>query len=353
MKTHEFVDKYCSYLIILIMSLGLFSCSSGCNTTSNNVANETVIMDSSDGGIADGATNVSLTPSIVLKFSKSMDPTSINNTTITLTDNLSSNLTNKTKQVNNIAIGNIIANADNTKFIFSPESALLANTKYFVKINQAKTSQGIYVSGSFSFTTSSGGVIAPMVSLVTPDNQGINVAISPYITVTFSESVVNVNSDNVWLYQASDAGNKVNLQLIAESGNSYTFAPSSNLSASTNYILAFNTTKIVDLDGNQLTAESFSFTTKNPQWQQMGESLLIPSNIQNADISFANNIPYIAYIDDNNKSSVIQFNYTSNTWQFIGESNLANNVSRVKLAIDPSNSDIYLAYLDDSNNVNI
>lgn len=63
--------------IFLIMIAALItSCSNGaCNT---NTQTASVDLDSNNGGISNGESNVALTPTIVLQFSVPMDPSTVN-----------------------------------------------------------------------------------------------------------------------------------------------------------------------------------------------------------------------------------------------------------------------------------
>lgn len=217
-----------------------------------------VIMDSNAGGVADGAVNVSLTPVIVLQFSESMNPSSINSSTVILST--SANLSKTEKSLNSsVVISNIVANPNNTIFSFSPQSPLNSNTKYYVIVSNAKTINNAVVNAKFSFTT--GDYTAPMVSIITPSNGESNVELHPEIKLYFSESVINVNTTNVRLHQNTLGGELVAITEPTQvGGNTYVFTPLADLKAGTTYYIELSS-GITDLNNNALSATNFNFET--------------------------------------------------------------------------------------------
>lgn len=142
--------------IFLIMIAAIItSCSNGTCNTNNPAPTASVDLDSNNGGISNGESNVALTPTIVLQFSVPMDPSTVNAQTITLSTNVltGNKLTDSGSQ--NIPITTIIASANNTIFTFSSESPLLPSQKYYVNVTNALTTTGLPVTGTFYFTTGS------------------------------------------------------------------------------------------------------------------------------------------------------------------------------------------------------
>lgn len=245
-----------SVFICLLFMIVASSCSSGGCITCAVPAY--VIMDSNAGGVADGAVNVSLTPVIVLQFSESMNPSSINSSTVILST--SANLSKTEKSLNSsVAISNIVANPNNTIFSFSPEAPLNDNTKYYVIVANAKTITSVAVNAEFSFTT--GDYTAPMVSIVTPSNGESNVELHPEIKLYFSESVINVNTTNVRLHQNTLGGELVAITEPTQvGGNTYVFTSLADLKAGTTYYIELSS-GITDLNNNALSATNFNFET--------------------------------------------------------------------------------------------
>lgn len=243
-------------LIILLASCGG---NGGCVTCAVvPPVTSSVTMDPSAGGVADGAVNVSLTPIIVLQFSESMNPSSINSSTIILST--SANLSQTEKSLNsNVAISNIVVNSNNTIFSFSPQSPLSDNTKYYVIVRNTKTLANNTVNAEFSFTT--GDYTSPMASIVTPSNGESNVVLLPEMKLHFSESVLNVNTSSVTLHKNSLSGELVTTTTLVLTGaNTYTFIPAELLSPGTSYYIELEST-ITDLNNNALLPVNFNFET--------------------------------------------------------------------------------------------
>lgn len=231
-----------------------------CNPSSTG--NAIVQMDTANGGIANGSTNVSLTPMIVLEFSLRMNPVTINSDTIILSTEPDINNINQHKTVSStqILIGSILANNDNTIFSFSPQVTLSPMTKYYVIVtNNVKSIDNVTITGVFSFTT--GEFTAPMVSIMNPNNGAINVSLSPSIQLKFSEAVLNVNSSTVSLHEGSAVGNVVGIgNIISGNDNTYTFSPNVTLNESTNYYVVVSN-NITDIANNRLVPQTFIFKT--------------------------------------------------------------------------------------------
>lgn len=167
-----------------------------------------VIMDGSDGGVADGAVDVSTHPLIVLKFTTEMNATTLNGSNVTLSPALAKTNSAKNKTTlgsGSIPITQIIANSDNTTFYFSSVNKSASNTQYTVNLtSNIKSAGGVAIKAiSFSFTT--GDFTAPTVGIVSPANGAINIARTPAITLIFGETVQNVNSTHVTLRTGSVA----------------------------------------------------------------------------------------------------------------------------------------------------
>jgi|LauGreDrversion4_2_1035121.scaffolds.fasta_scaffold46504_1 hypothetical protein len=247
--------------LLRLFSTGLVISLAGCTSgnsggqTTHPATTATVVMDSGDGGVADGANNISLTPQISLKFSQSMNPLTVNDKTIKL-----SLLSEALKTQTAVPISSIVANPNNTVFQFSPIDHLLSNTKYYITVtSDSKTSNGSGVSGQFSFTT--GDYTAPEVSIIKPSNQAKNVSTSPSIQLQFSEVVKNINPSNVSLHEESSTGSLITIGSITNgANNTYTFNPANQLKQQTLYYVVLES-GITDESGNKLSSKAFNFQT--------------------------------------------------------------------------------------------
>lgn len=230
--------------IMLILSIAILNGCNGANSNASNNSDPTVMLDTANGSISNGATNVSITPSIVLKFSEAMDLATINNNTIKL---------------NPVASLKIISSTDNKVFGIKINDPLQENTKYKIDVLGVKSQSGKTLSGTFYFTT--GDFTAPTVSILQPSNGATNISVSPSIQIQFSEAVTGVNTTNITIHKDSTTGTTVPINSITVgSNNVYTFSPSQALSEQTPYYVVFGS-GIKDSFNNALTATNFSFTT--------------------------------------------------------------------------------------------
>lgn len=250
-------------LAIIIATVLLSSC--GGSGTCSSCSTQTVYLDPNGGGISDGQVNVSTSPIIKLKFTTTMDPTTINQTSILLSTVALNDSPAKTPTADGtdglIAITSPTT-SDNQTFSFSPLSVLSDNSKYYITVTDgAKTMAGVAVSGNFSFTT--GDNTSPTVSLETPVNGSGGVSLSPSIVLLFSESVNGVSTTNVSLHASSSSGGVVNIASItASSGNQYVLNLAESLVSNTTYYLVLES-GISDTANpvNYLQSTIFNFTT--------------------------------------------------------------------------------------------
>ncbi|MDD3265870.1 MAG: Ig-like domain-containing protein [Burkholderiales bacterium] len=217
-------------------------------TTGSDVNSPTATITSP----ANNATNVSMSPSITLRFSESV--INVNAANIKLKD--SSN--------NEVAIGNITLGANNI-YTFSPSAVLEPESSYTVVITKGgiRDLAGNLLPESVNSTFKTGDYRSPTVSIVTPSNNAIGVSRSPVISLSFSESVINVTSPNVTLRVGSANGTVVPITPITPgANNTYSFSPVSILDEKSVYFVAL-TDGIKDntVNQNPLGATSFSFTT--------------------------------------------------------------------------------------------
>ena len=218
---------------------------------------------------ANGATKVTTSPSIQVKFSTSVN--NVNNTTITLHQG--------SPDGNLVAISSIIQ-GDNNIYTFSAVANLREATKYYVVISHdVVDNNGNHLTPeSFSFTTDSNNVepvnpvnpvnpiSGPTVLMISPSDNNDNVSLNPNIELKFSKAVKNVNTENIILQKCIDTicnnvSDKIEIGTItAGDGNSYTFSPVTELKEATNYNVTVSN-GVMDDSENALTTTKFHFTT--------------------------------------------------------------------------------------------
>lgn len=270
------IKKYGLILMIICLTACNGGSSSGGSSNSNppTPATPQVSMDPPAGGVANGANNVSLTPTLVLKFANPMLTNTINANTIQLYPTASSNIQHTTT-INDVVLSNFTASNDNTVFTFTPVTPLTAGIQYSLVIgNGAQTSDGTVVSGQFSFTT--GNYAIPTVALLNPGNNSTGISLSPSIQLQFNEAVQNVTPSNITLHEESAGGIGIAISSItAGANNTYTFSPVESLNQQTSYYVVINS-QIHDNGGDALTPITFKFTTGD--FTIPVASIITPSN---------------------------------------------------------------------------
>lgn len=244
------------YFILLSITSLLSSCS---DTGSRGTGPLMVKMDVQDGGVADGATGVSLSPLLILRFSHPVNPMTVNSKTITLsTDKIA-------YQQINIPLSSFIANKENTVFSFHPKISLMVNTKYYLILSGVKIANSVIIINSqFSFTTGISDV--PTVGLISPTNNQVTTSTLPNIEIEFSQPVSGVSSKTVSLHENMQNGQQVAIgNMVANNSNTiFTFSPVRNLkSFTTYYIVIGNGIKSTINAAEVKPVNSFHFITGN------------------------------------------------------------------------------------------
>jgi len=198
------------------------------------------------------AINVAVNSDVAAAFSESMDPSTINQTTFTVSSG-----TAITGQVTYVEAGRVAT--------FDPTNDLAAGTTYTAVITVgAEDLAGNPAQQSFTWTFTTGAapdLTPPTVTAVNPIDGATNVFINKKVNATFSEDM-DAASISTLTFRLAAGPTPVSgtvqfdaLQRIA------TFAPTVNLAANTTYTATI-TTGTADLAGNTLTSDMvWSFTT--------------------------------------------------------------------------------------------
>ncbi|MBN8547086.1 MAG: Ig-like domain-containing protein [Ignavibacteria bacterium] len=195
------------------------------------------------------ATGVPLNQKVSATFSKSMDPSTITNSTFTLKDG------------SNPVSG--FVSYFGTTATFTPSSNLQPNTQYTGTITTgAKDLTGNALENNYVWTFTTGAAVVitpPTVILTDPLNNATGVPVTKKITATFSKAMdpSTITTATFTLMQGATfvAGT------VSYSGMVATYTPSSNLALGTVYTATINT-GAKDLAGNALAANYvWKFTT--------------------------------------------------------------------------------------------
>ncbi len=192
-----------------------------------------------------GATGVSLTPTITLTFNEPVNPLTVRQDTIRFA-----------RESGNVELPITLAlSPDRTTVTVTPGVPLQPLTQYRIQITSPNVRDVAgNAAGHFSqFTTTAGPADAtrPTVLMVTPTNGSTEVAINTPVVVTFSEPVDpnTVNTDSMALLIG---GAEVSLQIFRSADNTVaTLDPSNPLPAAAEVTLLV-TDEVRDLSGNRL-----------------------------------------------------------------------------------------------------
>lgn len=249
-------------IVIFFIALIIVSCGGGAessNAHSTPITPLTIVLDSNNGGISDGESNVSLIPSIILSFNQEMLPASINHQTITL-QTITKNNSLNTKNTF-IALGEFTASNNNTLFTVSPLNHLSTDTTYVINVSKLVASQnGEHPQAGTSFSFTTGSVAAPTVVILNPSNHESNVNLTPLIQFQFSESVANVNPTTVKLITTVGSTQVPIESIVAGANNTYTLNLNESLSQLTQYNLILESSIHAAFD-IPLSPTQFNFTT--------------------------------------------------------------------------------------------
>ena len=209
---------------------------------------------------ANGATNVSLSPTIQVLFAVAMD-----NTTLAGTSNI---YLKKNNSGSNLS-GTITYDATSLTAVMTPASVLSANTSYTIYLSKnIKTSTGTKINSGvnyqeYSFTTGTGAAIPPAVTITSPADGASGIALTTAITATFSADIDSTTLTSASFY-VNNGVTPVNGITYDSATKTATFTPSANLAFSTTYTVTI-TTAVKDTIGTAMAANKvWSFTTKPP-----------------------------------------------------------------------------------------
>ena len=189
------------------------------------------------------ATGVLLNKVIVVTFSKSMDPPTINSLTYTLNQG-------------SISIAGAVTYTGTTA-TFTPTSNLAYSQIYTGTVKTgAKDLAGNAIAANYTFsftTTDAPDITLPMVYSTDPLTNATGVVSNKVVVLTFSEAMTasTINGTTFTLKQGTTAIPGT----VAYSGTTATFTPSNMLAASTTYTATI-TTGAKDLAGNALAANT-------------------------------------------------------------------------------------------------
>ena len=204
--------------------------------------------------ISDGATGITVTPTINISFSEALASTSVSNATVLL----SSDGTGE-----GVAVSVVISGDSNTITVL-PSSALAPAMTYRLTVTGDVTDiagNGLTAAYLLRFTTDA---TPPAVTGSSISDGATGITVTPKINVSFSEALAasTVNEASVTMSIDDAAGGSVAGSVtLSNDGKRVTFTPSSRLASATAYKITI-ADGVTDVAGNALTAPYLlSFTT--------------------------------------------------------------------------------------------
>ncbi len=208
----------------------------------------TVQLRSDYGGIIDGSTNNSRSPSIVLYFNKPIDVNSINKENIGLYDSVH----------NSIPSTNFSFSQNLQSIVFSPAAKLNSNSEYFIDIlTSVKAIDGSHLISPVRFSFKTDTNLNPSLALIDP-YEG-NLSEKPTIQIAFSEPDMQIRSTYISL-RYSSTGSIISSSLNCSSDNRIcSITPTVSIKNKEFY--TYITQGITDSSGNKLV-KNYTFNFK-------------------------------------------------------------------------------------------
>jgi len=195
------------------------------------------------------ATGVVLNKIIAASFSVPMDPLTLTAATFTLMQGTT-------------AVDGTVTYSGTTAY-FTPADALTANSVYTATIAKAaKNDKGTPLVNDYTWTFTTGAVVAPKVISTDPDNNATGVALDKVIRATFSEAMNPLTATTTSF--TLKAGTTAVAGAVSYSGTTASFKPADDLSANTTYTATI-TTATKNVAGISIAGDYvWTFTTTAP-----------------------------------------------------------------------------------------
>jgi hypothetical protein len=253
-----------------------------------------------------GATGVPINQSVSATFSEAMNPSTISDTTFTLTG------------PGDVAVTGVVTYVPaGSVATFTPGASLALSTTYTATITTGATNlAGTALASNYtwSFTTAATGTsAAPTVILTIPLNGATAVPLNQTVSATFSEAM-NPTTINSTTFTLTGPGTTAvdGLVSYAAIGNTLTFTPSVNLAPNTLFTATI-TTGAQDLAGNALAADYvWTFTT--------GATVLTtaPEIVSTIPANAATNVPLNQRVNATFTEAMNPLSITTATFQLTG-----------------------------------
>lgn len=201
--------------------------------------------------------NVTLNPNVLITFKQELDPRSVDNSSIILSQG---DCETGTNLINPNFILTPNGGINNSKIVANASIKLTPLTQYCLAITSLiKNKAGVAIlehTKHYRFKT--GDQVVPYVASTLPTDGETNVNTTPTISVTFNDVVANVNSSTLVL--RDDLGGTVTSKISTTDHRTYIITPDAKLLGLKKYTVTA-TNAIVDEHDTPIKEHTFGFTT--------------------------------------------------------------------------------------------
>jgi len=253
-----------------------------------------------------GATGVPINQALSATFSVAMTPATISATTFTLTGPGSTAVTGV---VTYVAAGSVAT--------FTPAASLASSTVYTATITTGTQNlAGTALASNYvwTFTTAAAPIVVPpTVTATIPANLATAVPLNQVVSATFSKAMNPATiSSATFMLTGPGTTNVSGLVAYAAIGNTLTFIPTANLTASTLYTATI-TTGVTDLAGNAMASNYvWTFTTG------AAVAVIPPQLVSTVPANSATNVPLNQAVSATFTEAMNPLTITTATFQLTG-----------------------------------
>lgn len=237
---------------------------------------------------ASSATNIPGNQGVVIKFSEPLSPKSISSSSITVSQ---SGFVPSTGKISVLGNG--------SELMFMPDAFLKNQTEFTVRIQGLRDLAGNRFDGPFEYTFTTGvltDVVKPVVQVVTPLNNAVDVPVNSSVTFVMSEEIdaSSIDPAKIFVRDSITSVTVAGTFSVSEAKTHITFYPSQPLLVGRKYNVTASGIK--DLFSNLMSPVNYSFTTAFDL--DKAEPRLIATTISHGDIGVPLNVKLRARFDE-------------------------------------------------------
>ena len=203
----------------------------------------------------DGAIDVGVNAGTRVRFDEPVNPLSVNETTIMVTDGSSSSVPCT------ISFSNL-----NQDVLITPHAPFTDETLFEITVEGVEDISGNLVAMQTTQFTSGVGpdTIRPQVIRTNPFRSAVDVPINAAISIEADEAIdLGTVNSNSFIVSDNTTGQVAGSYSLSAGGRVINFVPDASLALGRRHSISFSNRGMLDLAGNLLTGSNFSFTTSS------------------------------------------------------------------------------------------